>query len=310
MSRKRNSARWCAGVALCSLASAFPLDAQEPQFRQFEQMRQPGTGGAPSQAQQPGLGVKPIEDDEEIGRQFLLKRRAGVPQFSFTGDAQYYYTSNRLLTENDTKGDLVFVGTAGLAWNPTWIKGVTGSVFARQQFFRYNTQDDIDFDATSFGFNAGTQVETWFNLSGGYSVTRLITRETEDEFYKEGDVSLMLHRVQMFGQRVAVPYGYTFDFFHASPGEFTRVTHGIFTGVNWAPAAKLMVQFIYRFQLEDYQSATREDMAHIVSASVMYTFTPWASARIFTSYTSNNSSIPRDYDVANGGVGVNLVLRF
>lgn len=305
------------GCARAGIAGAFVLaasaliaQAQEPQFRQFDQMRQPGASVTTPQTEPSTGGVKPIEDDEEIGRQFLLKRKAAVPQFEFVGDAQYYHTSNRLLTENQTKGDLVFVGTAALAWKPTWIKDVTASVFARQQFFRYNTEDSIDFDATSFGFNLGTQVETWFFLSGGYSVTRLITRETDDEFYKEGDASLMLHRVQLCGQRVSIPYGYTLDFFHTTPGDFSRFTHGLFAGVNWAITAKLLAQFIYRFQIEDYLSSSRQDMGHILSASIVYTFTPWASARLFSSYNTNDSNTPRDYDVFNGGAGVNLTLRF
>jgi len=307
--RLAGRARPALAGALGLLASALLVQAQEPQFRQFEQMRQPGAGVTPP-AGPSGSALRPIEDDEEIGRQFLLKRRAAVPQFEFAADAQYYHTSNRLLTENQAKSDLVFIGTAALAWKPTWIKDVTTSVFARQQYFLYDTQDNISFAATTFGFNVGTQVEQWFYLSGGYSVTRLITVQSDDEFYKEGDASLMLHRVQLCGQRVSIPYGYTLDFFHVSPGDFTRFTHGLFAGVNWAITAKLVAQFLYRFQVEDYLSSDRQDLGHILSASLVYTFTPWASARLFTNYNTNDSNTPRDYDVFNGGAGVNLTLRF
>ncbi len=310
--RERRGARLGAAAAVCLLAGLSPLGAQESQMRQFEQLKQPGTSVIQQQAQAPesARGIAPIEDDEEIGRQFLLKRRAGVPQFAANGDVQYHYTSNRLLTDTDAKGDGVLVGTAGASWNPTWIKDITGSVFARQQFFRYNTETAIDFDATSVGFNAGTRVEPWFNLSGGYSWTRLVSCETDDEFYKEGDLSLVLHRVHVFNQRLVLPYGYTFDFFHASPDEFTRCTHGLFAGVNWALTAKLLVQFIYRLQIENYLSENRDDLANILSASVTYTFTPWASARIFTSFNANESNIDRDYNVFNSGIGASLVWRF
>ena len=298
-----------ASIACCLLAAGIALQAQEPQFKQFNQMQQPGANVPTPQTEPSATAVKPFEDDEEIGRQFLLKRKAAVPQFEFGTDAQYYYTSNRLLTEHDTKGDLVFVGTANLAWKPTWIKDVNISVYARQQFFVYNTQGDLDFAATTLGFNVGTQVEDWFYLSGGYSATRLLTLDKYDEFYKEGDASLMLYRVQLCGRRVSVPYGYTFDFFHSSPGEFTRFNHGLFGGVNWAVTAKLLAQFIYRMQFEDYTS-DRQDFAHILSASLTYMFTPWASARVFTSYNTNDSNRENDYNVFNGGVGANLTLRF
>lgn len=306
----RNSIKTARGgftfaLLLCLMAGGTTARAQEAQSRQFQQMR-PQQMIAPTSA----AGVVKMEDDEEIGRQFLLKRRVAVPQFSATADVQEYYTSNRLLVDSDTQGDFVFVGTAGAAWNPTWIPNVQASLYARQQFFRYSDLSDLDFDATTFGFSAGGAVKDWFNLAGGYNVTRLTTRGVHDEFYKEGDATLMISRTQMFGQRVGVPYGYTIDFFHATPSDFTRITHGLFAGVNWVLSDKWLLQFLYRFQIEDYVQVTRDDHAHILSAAATYHFTPWASARAFVSWTMNDSTEDRDYDVFNGGAGVNVLVRF
>lgn len=303
---------WChwplnALVVLAGVAGAL---AQEPQFRQLQQTPATSAPSLTSPTAMPLSRTAQPEEDEEIGQQFLLRRKVAQPQFSIIGDAQYYYTDNALLESAGKHDDMVFVGTTGASWNPTWIKDVTGSVYVRQQFFRYNENSAIDFDATTAGFYAGSKVKDWFNISGGYSVTRLETRATDDEFYKEGDANLTLSRTQMIGRRVAIPYGYTFDFYHASPDSFTRATHGFFVGVNCALTQKLLGQFFYRFQYEDYQETARGDQASIFSASLTYAITPWASVRTFMSWTLNDSSIRRDYEVLNGGAGLNLVVRF
>ncbi|MCX7824861.1 MAG: hypothetical protein N2689_04825, partial [Verrucomicrobiae bacterium] len=199
---------------------------------------------------------------------------------------------------------------AQASWNPTWIKDVTGSVFVRQQFFRYNRHTDIDFDASAAGFNAGGAVEDWFTLSGGFTATRLESRPTDDEFYKEGDAALVISRSHKFTDRLVLPYGYTFDYYFTSPDDYTRFTHGVFVGLNWAAMQKMLVQVLYRFQWEDYQRVQREDKASIVSLAVLYQFTNWASARAFVSFTSNDSSIDRDYEIFNSGVGLTLSLKF
>lgn len=252
----------------------------------------------------------PVAEDDEMGKQFLLRPRAVIPQFSAAADAQYFYNDNPRLIDGDGNDDFLFVGSGTLAWNPTWIKGVTGSVFLRQQFFRYNKNTDLDFDATSVGLVAGTAVKDWFNVNLGYTATRLQSRPTDDEFYKEGDASLVISRIQQFGQRCAMPYGYTFDFYHTSPGAFTRLTHGLFTGLNYVITPKLLAQFYYRFQFEDYLSINRQDHAHILSAMLTYFITDWASLRGFANWTTNDSTMDQDYDILNSGVGLNLLVRF
>lgn len=252
----------------------------------------------------------PQIEDEEIGKQFLLKRRIAIPQFSISGDAQYFYTSNPRLLDQGASDDLLFVGSSTLAWNPTWLKGAVGSVFVRQQFFRYNSNSDMDFNSTAFGMVVGTSVKDWFNVSYGYTATRLESRPTGDSFYDEGDVSVILSRTEKLGQRFTLPYGYTVDYFHTSPGSFNRVTHGIFTGLNCAITPKLLGQFFYRFQYEDYNDIAREDRAHVLSITLTYYITNWASVRTFASWSTNKSTIDRNYDAINSGLGASLTWRF
>lgn len=266
----------------------------------------PTPGGTPAT---PNITF-PEAEDEEIGKQFLLKRRVAVPQFSLSGDAQYFYNSNPRLLEGNASDDFLFVGSTTIAWNPTWIKGSSVSVFGRQQFFRYNNSSDMDFNSTAFGLSVATPLKDWFNVSYGYTATRLESRPTGDSFYDEGDVSVSFSRNETFGQRLALPYGYTMDYFHTSPGSFSRVTHGIFAGLNYAITPKLLGQFFYRFQYEDYTSIAREDRSHVLSITLSYFITNWASVRAFASWTTNKSTIDRNYDALNSGVGASVVWKF
>ena len=277
---------------------------QESQRRQYESLTI-----RPDAPLSPQAALPTVEDDE-MGKQFLLKQRARIPQFSLVGDAQYFYNDNPRLSSGDGSDDFLFVGSTTVAWNPTWIKGITGSVFVRQQFFRYNNNSDLDFDATAVGFAAATAVKDWFNVNVGYTATRLESRATDAEFYKEGDASVILSRVEKFGQRFTVPYGYTMDFYHTSPDTYNRITHGLFTGLNCAITPKLLSQFFYRFQYEDYLTVSRADHAHILSATLTYFITDWANVRAFASWTTNDSTMDQDYDILNSGVGLNLLARF
>jgi hypothetical protein len=252
-------------VAAALLLTPRATSAQEAQRRQYESMP---TAPTPTPLT-PAIKFPDAEDDE-IGRQFLLKRRVAVPQFSLSGDAQYFYNSNPRLLEDNANDDFLFVGTTTLAWNPTWIKGANVSVFGRQQFFRYNNSSDMDFNSTAFGLSVGTPVRDWFTVS----------------------------------------YGYTMDYFHTSPGSFNRITHGIFAGLNYAITPKLLGQFFYRFQYEDYNDIAREDRSHVLSITLSYFITDWASVRAFASWTTNKSTIDRNYDALSSGVGASVVWRF
>ncbi len=293
----------CAAAAFIGLVS--PAPAQEAQRRQYEATPvQPLAPLAPQ-------ATLPQAEDDEIGNQFLLKRRAAIPQFSISGDAQYFYNDNpRLQDSGSAAGDLVFVGSSTLAWNPTWIKGANLSAFARQQFFRYNSNSNLDFDSLAGGITMGTAVRDWFNISYGFTGTRLESRSTDAVFYKEGDGSLVFSRAEKFGQRFALPYGYTFDYYLADPGNYTRATHGLFAGLNCAITPKLLAQVFYRLQYEDYQTVSRSDQAHIISATMVYYITDWASVRAFMSWSTNHSTQNFSYDVLNSGAGLSLVWRF
>jgi hypothetical protein len=284
---------------------ATSVRAQEAQRRQMEAVPvQPMSALSPQ-------GSLPVAEDEEIGNQFLLKRQAAIPQFSISGDAQYFYNTNpRLVDSSDTSGDLVFVGSSTLAWNPTWIKGASLSAFVREQVFRYNENSALDFNSLAGGIAMGTTVKDWFNVSYGFTGTRLDSRSTDAVFYKEGDGSLVFSRVEKIGQRFALPYGYTMDYFLADPGSYTRITHGLFAGLNYVITPKLLAQVFYRLQYEDYQNIDRRDQAHIVSATVTYYITDWANVRAFMSWTTNHSTQSFSYDALNSGLGLSLVWRF
>ncbi len=278
--------------------------AQEAQRRQYESMPLPPVTPISPQSSLPEA------EDDEVGKQFLLKRRVAIPQFSIAGDAQYFYNSNPRLLDGDASDDFLFVGSTTAAWNPTWIKGASATVFARQQFFRYNSACDLDFNSTAIGMAVATSVRDWFNVNYGYTATRLESRPTGQSFYDEGDVSVMLSRTEKFAQRFALPYGYTMDYFHTSPGTYNRVTQGIFAGLNCAITPRLLGQFFYRFQYEDYNDVSREDRAHVLSIMLSYYINDWASIRTFASWTTNKSTIDRNYDVLNSGLGASLVWKF
>ena len=82
-------------------------------------------------------------------------------------------------------------------------------------------------------------------------------------------------------------------------------THGI--------TPDLIVQPYYRFMFSHYlTSNTRNDMLHSLGISLTYFINEWASVRAFANWDHRDTSntLVSDYQQLDGGIGVNVTVRF
>ena len=67
----------------------------------------------------------------------------------------------------------------------------------------------------------------------------------------------------------------------------------------------------YRFRVQEYLQTNRTDLDHLVSLTVTYSVTRYISLRTYAAYGSNNSDVVgRNYAVFDGGLGLNLLVKF
>lgn len=264
--------------------------------------------GAEEQVQEPGL------EAADLGPQILLQRYPHARRFEVSSDSQYLYTSNVLLTDGDIiahKADSLWYQTfTGSYTLPQWA-GLSAKVYAQYALVRYQDSSQFDFDGNTAGLSLGYSVKDWFTLYGDFSAEREYFRQGDNEFFKMFDTRAGIWRRQTVSSKVFLYYGYQFDWRAASPSELTRADDAFYGGVNVTLLDRLTGDLFYRFRVQEYLQTSRTDLDHLVSLTVTYAVTRYISLRTYAAYGSNDSNVTgRDYTVFNGGVGMNLLVKF
>jgi hypothetical protein len=84
-----------------------------------------------------------------------------------------------------------------------------------------------------------------------------------------------------------------------------------YVALNVALLDNLTAQLFYRARVRQYLQDNRTDLDHIAAFTLSYAFNDYISARLIATYGRNNSSLSaNDYTVFNGGVGLNVLLKF
>ncbi|MGD0061214.1 MAG: outer membrane beta-barrel protein [Verrucomicrobiia bacterium] len=292
---------------LLALGFSAPLWAQDTTRQQLE-MLNPTPEGQPTQNQPENETAEPTND---LGRIIVLKRTPRYEPFRVFSDTQYLYNSNVLLVPSHPDQDAVFAQALGASFSPRLIQGLASTVFVRQEFVRYDTLSEFDFDAQTAGLSLQYPVRDWFILSSGFEADQYISRRMDDEFLKDYNLSFGIRRGQYLHSRVFLYYGYQFNWLPTTPGELTSLNNAVFTGVNVALLQPLTLQLAYRLRGLAYYQGGRFDYDQTMNASLVYKFNDYINARAFVSYVNNDSDNPNfSYRGLAGGGGLGLMVRF
>jgi hypothetical protein len=287
--------------------SVVPVRAQAPAREQLERL--PSTPLPGPAEEQPAKETS--ETSDELGPIIVLKREPRYQAFRVFSDSQYVYESNVLLTPSNAEGDTLYSQTVGASFAPRLIKNLVSTAYVRYQWLRYDTLNNLDFDAMAAGLSLQRPVRDWFVLSGGFEAIRYTLRETDDNFLENFDVSFGIRRGQYLHERVFLYYGYQFDWLPTSPSDMSSVNNAGYAGVNIALLQPLTLQLAYRLRGLSYYQDSRFDYDNTVNASLLFRFKDYVTVRGYVGYVYSNSDTPIfDYETFTAGVGLGLSLRF
>ena len=287
------------------------LFAQDTQIRSRELQQQvlPGLGE----------GAAEYEEDGEFGKILTLKRAKPwyiIPYASARG----YWTSNVLLTNIDEESDEIFVDTQGLTAGYRITKDWRVQAGYSYQLTRYHDKVFLDTNAHNVEFGSTYGLPWDFQLGGGVRGLWLNeAHQLELEIYKETNPYGSLMRSQSFlDDRLNWFYGYQFDQKYASPRNFDRIEHTLFTGISYAWMPNLLSQLVFRqnWQFYDFRAPSafpkaREEWISSVALQTVWQPFPWLQVSAFGLATYDNSvNAARDYDAANLGGEVRFFWKF
>jgi len=325
-------------VGCCVLISLTPSHAQTPgAIQQVDSVQERRAVEQSAKSQPEGEAAPDLFPGEssDVGPQSVLRFKPRKTYFEAFADAQYFYTDNMFLTENNKQSADVLVSTAQFALAPTpYVLG--DGEFAprlgyRHQWFDYGlggaTINNSTFKLNEFDFNAQTAFADgrWMHgnwiVDAGFDFQRLMDTANYDEFYREYVPHWGVQRLFPMCKGGVLSVGYEGDYrfsdvtlpFFTTTDVNDRTDHSLFATCTHQLCKHAVVQPFYRFKYTRFTSGSdRNDYLNSFGLALYCYFTPQVSLRAFVNYDlleSSDSSVP-DYNKLDAGGGVNLTVRF
>lgn len=335
---------------LALLSAPAALLSAQPAQTIIDRAQQPAVPPA-APAETAGVVVSP--GDTDTGSQRIAEPREFPIRLSVAYDAQAYYTSNVRLVPDGTHEDYAVVVANTLALRGDFPSATVGdgvltpsAGFNFQRFYHgVGSQDhrDLDFDAytvpLSLRYRFGANWEATLGVAGSaiYSLEgppkyHLIFRSYSPTLGLRKLIGLGQHHIVSFG--TGLSYAYTQSDRDSVPAGFSAyrkdrndkwdasadVAYYYLRG-NWvvSPYVRLAYSDYLHYQETNLLPAAatdvdRRDLTGSLGLSVTYNFTPWASARAFTSYdwreSLGDSAYDYGYRSTTAGLGLSLSANF
>jgi hypothetical protein len=329
---------------VCHVAAQTPFPIREvesdQQRRQMERAAREIEPGDTAPELYPG-------EVSDIGPQSILKYKPRKTYIEAMADAQYFYTDNMFLDEEDEQWADVLVATAQIALAPTAYDLGGGKLAPRlgyrHQWYMYGLLNDdtvsvVDFQTPTptvrdielkkFDFNAQTLFTDarWtlghWDFELGFDYMRLMESDDYDQFYQEYVPRLGVRRLFPLYETGTLSVGYAGDYHFADtdlpPPDFnedfnSRTDHSLFVAFTQSLCKHAVVQPFYRFKYTRFtEGDERDDYLHSFGVAVHCFFTEQVGLRAFAGYDlleSSNPDVP-DYRRLDTGAGLNLTFRF
>ena len=250
--------------------------------------------------------------DGSFGAQEILKPEEKVPQFTLSGGASLFYTSNVALTHNDEISDAFFVGEASANWTPRINPQLQFQLGGGASIFRYFDTSVLDFESLGVGTGLSwTPPNAWgLAFIGRYDFTELLDKHS-NEILQDHEFSAALQKIFVFGRSHALTVGLLGSVGISDPFAEQRDQVGFALGYHVQLTRQLGADLGYRHSWYFYNASDRHDLNQVISLGLHYTIRPWVSLNAFSSFANNYSNESTfKYNVFSGGGGLSLVIQF
>jgi hypothetical protein len=251
--------------------------------------------------------------DSDIGVQQVLKRRDKLQPFTLFGDFSGFYTSNVALAKQGLQEDAFYVGTVGASWQPRITNELLGEVTVKQQFFRYDQTQALDFNSLNIGGGLTYVLRNFYDLTlfNRFNFQRLTDGEEDQEFYKEYRVSFGAQKVFPLAKAHYLFVGAGVDLPFSDPYVSQRYEYSLYGGYHLDITRDFQANVFYRIAAYDYAVGHRDDLNNNASIALTYEICDYLTLTGSFSAGFNNSNQPVfDYEVYNSGGGLTLKYKF
>ena len=280
----------------------------------------------------------------DVGPQSVLQIKSRRTYIEAFADAQYFYTDNMFLANQNKQGADVLVSTVSAALAPTpydcadgllaprlgyqqqWFtygqggpQTVTAFNFATHTFSRVNL-DQFDFNVMTVFSDVSWSRQNWTFTAGG-DYRQLNNAQSTDEFYKEYVPRWTARRDFFTSDKTAVSIGYEGDCRLTETANVppqngcnfnNRVDNSLIVVGSWRLCRHAIWQPSYRFQQTHFTVATRDDYLNSFGLALYIPINDYITLRGYVSYDilKTDGFYVQNSQTLNAGGGLNLTVRF
>ncbi len=232
--------------------------------------------------------------------------------FLLFGDISGFATSNAALTKENTLSDWFMVARVGASYQPRFSDTLQGELTVSQAFFRYNDYDVFNFNSTNVGAGLTKIATKLWNIAffGRYNYTYLSNNDFGEQIFDSHSITIGAQKSFLFTRSHYAYIGYSSVFAWSDPYATQRNEHGLYGGYHMFVTRDLEFDSYARAAWYNY-TQDRNDFNSTLNLALRYNFTDWLNMTASFSMAIDRSDQSRfDYNVFNGGAGVQLNARF
>ncbi len=281
--------------------------------RQFDELNNTAVLPAESPAAPATLEPTSGGDDDSFGLQQFLKEKERLRPFRTFAEISAFVTNNVALTRKAPQTDQFLLAAFGFEYHRPLPNGLQLEGTLRLATFRYNEFRQLDFNSVDIGGGLTYHLQKLggVDVFARYNFNALLGAESEDAFFKNHTITLGMQKSVPFSQAHYAFAGVSGQLGFADPKNAERDELAAYAGYHLQATRKLEVDLLYRYAHYIYTEGGRRDANQTLSLGLRYHFTEWFSAMASTYVGWNRSTLSAfDYDVANGGGGLSLMLQF
>lgn len=253
--------------------------------------------------------------DDDLGQQFILRRKEHSYPWHFSVDNGYFYTDNAANAKTGKISDWFFVGGLNAAYQPRIGRRVFLDLSVGQHWFLYDRTDALDFQSgeASAGFIVVLPELASTLVYANYYYQRLTHDLSDSPIYANNAVRAGAQKTFLIDRLNSCNVGMLASFaLDTDPQELKRNEYSFTVGYSRKIMRGLFLNASYRLGYYDYYKFEgRKDWYHTGGLALTYSPTEWLEISASYNYTFNNSSKDAfDYQTQLAGPAITLRAKF
>ena len=252
--------------------------------------------------------------DEDIGEQLILKEIPKDQPFRSWAEGSMFWTNNAANVSSGQVEDFFWGGRVGFGWQPRITKNWFADVEVSQGMYRYDKSSALDFE-TLRAMASILDVEPRLGnvvLFAGIGYDRVTNDTLSNDLLNSLSLRAGAQRTFLLDRKQSINVSLMGDWDLLTDFD-PLFRHELNFDLTYRVKllANLSVNLGYRMSYLHYQRVDRQDLLHLVSASVVYTPTEWMEIYANGNFAFNDSSLPFfDYNTGTVGGGLGMKIKY